>query len=391
LHSPIELKDRILAGDIRVIARAATLIENGTQAGRQLLEMLGPFTGKSRTIGLTGPPGAGKSTLANAMTRVLRGLGKKAGVIAVDPSSPVSGGALLGDRIRMQEHHHDEGVFVRSLATRGHRGGLAAATFEVAALLDAGGFDVVLIETVGAGQDEVDIWGRTDVTILVLVPGLGDDVQSMKAGIMETADIFAINKSDLPGAEHVEQSIREMQSLGNAGEPLREARVRRVIASKGTGVDELVKLALEASSRRGASRAGGAQLGNVTIDHLGIAVSETEDSLRFWNEQLCLAVSGFETVMAEKVNVTMLPAGEARIELLEAATADSTIAKFIEKHGPGLHHVALKVEDLANAVERIRTAGGRILNEPRPGAGGHLYVFVHPASTGGVLLELIQQ
>lgn len=391
MHSASKLKDRILGGDARAIARAASLIENGTEAGRQLVESLKPFTGRARTIGLTGPPGAGKSTLANAMTRVLRKLGKKAGVIAVDPSSPVSGGALLGDRIRMQEHHNDPGVFVRSLATRGHRGGLAGATFEVAAVLDAAGFEAVLIETVGAGQDEVDIWGRADVTIVVLVPGLGDDVQTMKAGIMETADIFAINKSDLPGAEHVEQAIRQMQSLGNAGESAREAPVRRVVASEGVGVDELVNLALEAPSRRRTGAGSLAYASNVTIDHLGIAVSAAEEALRFWREQLGLTVSGVESVPAEGVNVAMLPAGEARIELLEATSSGSTIAKFIEKRGVGLHHVALKVDDLATSVERIRKAGGRILNEPRPGAGGHWYVFVHPANTGGVLVELIQR
>ncbi len=355
---------------------------------RELLELLRPFTGKARTIGLTGPPGAGKSTLANAMTRVLRALGKKAGVIAVDPSSPVSGGALLGDRIRMQEHHNDPGVFVRSLATRGHKGGLAAATFEVAAVLDAAGFEVILIETVGAGQDEVGIWGRADVTILVLVPGLGDDVQMLKAGIIETADIFAINKSDLPGAEHVEQTIRQIQSLGNTDEA---APVRRVVASEGAGVDELVWLALEAPSRRRTSPGGFAYAGNVTIDHLGIAVHGIQKALEFYAHQLGLTVGGVETVTAENVNVAMLPVGDARIELLEASTADSTIAKFIEKRGAGLHHVALKVDDLASAVDQIRKAGGRILNEPGRGAGGHWYVFVHPASTGGVLLELIQR
>ncbi|MFZ0594249.1 MAG: methylmalonyl Co-A mutase-associated GTPase MeaB [Bryobacteraceae bacterium] len=377
-----------MAGDVRAIARAASLIESGTDTGRVLVELLRPFTGRARTIGLTGPPGAGKSTLANAMTRVLRELGMKAGVIAVDPSSPVSGGALLGDRIRMQEHNNDEGVFVRSLATRGHKGGLAAATFEVSELLDAAGFEAILIETVGAGQDEVDIWGRADVTILVLVPGLGDDVQIMKAGIVETADIFAINKSDRAGAELVEQTIRQMQSLTNADEA---APVRRVVATEGVGVDELVKLALEAPSRRRRSHASLAFAGNVTIDHLGIAVNRIQQALEFYEHQLGLTPMGFETVPGEKVNVAMLPVGDARIELLEASSADSTIAKFIEKRGAGLHHVALKVDDLASAVEQIRKAGGRIVNEPARGAGGHCYVFVHPASTGGVLLELIQR
>jgi LAO/AO transport system kinase len=192
-------------------------------------------------VGITGAPGAGKSTLASQIASAVRRQGQTIGIIAVDPSSPFSRGALLGDRIRMQEHHGDPGVFIRSMATRGKLGGLARSTLEIALLFDAFGVDVVLIETVGVGQDEIDIARLADVTVLVLAPGFGDDVQAMKAGIMEVADLFAINKSDLPGADQLEQDIRAMQSISNSIEPLSQpAPIRRVVATNGSGVDGLL-------------------------------------------------------------------------------------------------------------------------------------------------------
>jgi LAO/AO transport system kinase len=299
------------------------------------------------------------------------------GVIAVDPSSPVSGGALLGDRIRMQRHHADPGVFIRSMATRGMPGGVARSTADLITLLDAAGRDVVMIETVGVGQSEVEIARLAQVTILVLVPGSGDEVQAMKAGVMEIADIFVINKADLPGVDKLEQELHHL-----AG----DRPVLRTVASEGQGVAEVLRTAQE-SKREARVRP---QSGRPRIDHLGIAVKSVDEALHFYQAQLGLPVSLRELVEQERVKVAMLPMGEARIELLEASEPDSVIAKFIEKHGEGLHHVALKVPDLRATVERLRGAGARILNEPRTGAGGHLYVFVHPSSTGGVLLELIQ-
>jgi LAO/AO transport system kinase len=247
---PAVLASAILDGDTRAIARAATLIENHVPAGRALVQHLFPHTGQALMVGITGPPGAGKSTLASQLIRVWRQGGRKVGVLAVDPSSPFTHGAILGDRVRMQEHHQDPGVFIRSLATRGRLGGVAESTMELALLLDAAAFDVILIETVGVGQDEIEVSRLADVTVLVLTPGFGDDVQAIKAGIMEVADIFAINKSDLPGADRLEQEIRAMQSLGDPLARRNAAPVRRVVATEGTGVADLVSL-IEETHRAG--------------------------------------------------------------------------------------------------------------------------------------------
>jgi LAO/AO transport system kinase len=207
------LSDQILAGDARALARAATAIENRKPEAEELLKELFSRTGRATVIGITGAPGAGKSSLVDQFIRELRREGKQVGVIAVDPTSPYTGGAILGDRVRMLSHHADSGVFIRSMATRGWLGGLAGATTDLTLLLDAAGKDVVLVETVGVGQDEVDIARLADVTVVVLVPGMGDDVQAIKAGIMEIADVFVINKSDQPGADRLQREIKAMQSL----------------------------------------------------------------------------------------------------------------------------------------------------------------------------------
>src|ERR1700733_6994097 len=194
------IAQKILSRDTRAVARAASWVENRHPEAEALLKELFPHTGRALVLGITGAPGAGKSTLCDRFASELRSQNKTVAILSVDPSSPYSGGALLGDRIRMQRHHDDPGVFIRSMATRGWLGGLARATTEIAMLLDAGGFDVVIVETVGVGQDEVEIARLADVTMVVLTPGMGDDVQTIKAGIMEIADVFVINKADLPGA-----------------------------------------------------------------------------------------------------------------------------------------------------------------------------------------------
>src|SRR4029077_5109390 len=242
---------------------------------------------------------------------------KTVGILAVDPTSRVSGGAILGDRIRMQAHHGDPGVFIRSMATRGAVGGLARATADLALLLDAAGKDYVLIETVGVGQDEVEIAGVADLTVLVLVPGMGDDVQAIKAGIMEIADIFVINKADHPGAEQVEREIQSVQSLGHRPDGWVPPIVRTV-ATEGTGVEDLLQ-AIDDYAKRGSKTKSQAPnpKSAFSLDPLGIAVKSIEAALGFYEGQLGMQVASRETVPHERVNVAMLPVDGPRIELLE--------------------------------------------------------------------------
>jgi LAO/AO transport system kinase len=232
--------ERIRSGDVRALARAITAIENDSAQSLQLMKALFPHSGNATVIGLTGSPGAGKSTLVDQLAREYRKENKTIGIVAVDPTSPYTGGAILGDRIRMQAHHADGGIYIRSMATRGFLGGLAPATADVATLLDAAGKDLVLIETVGVGQDEIDIVRLADVTVVILVPGMGDDVQTIKAGIMEIADIFVINKSDREGADRVEREIRAMQTLAIRRDDWTPPIVKTV-ATDGTGITDLVK------------------------------------------------------------------------------------------------------------------------------------------------------
>jgi len=228
--------EQIARGDVRALARAATWVENGAAAAAPLLQELSGGARKALVLGITGPPGAGKSTLCDQLIRAVRAEGKRVAVIAVDPSSPITGGALLGDRIRMQGHYDDPGVFIRSMATRGWHGGLAQATGDLVKLLDAAGYDVVIIETIGVGQAEVDVARVAGVTVVVLVPGAGDDVQAIKAGIMEIAQVFVINKADLPGANRLEQELRSSLALNGGVVP----PIIKVVAIEGKGVDELL-------------------------------------------------------------------------------------------------------------------------------------------------------
>jgi len=283
--------DSVRSGDPRSLARAISTIENRAPGWSDLLKALFPHTGKARVLGLTGAPGAGKSTLVDQLAKLYRRQERTVGIIAVDPTSPYTGGAILGDRIRMQDHFADPGIYIRSMATRGSLGGLARTTADVATVLDASGRDVVLIETVGVGQDEVDIVRLAEITVVILVPGMGDDVQSIKAGIMEIADIFVINNSDREGAERVEREIRALQSLATRHDGWTPPIVKTV-ASDGTGVQELAA-----------------------------AIAEYENYLQKENRALKKSVENWQERLVEMLR-------DAMLEKARAQLADGSISKL---------------------------------------------------------------
>jgi LAO/AO transport system kinase len=426
------------AGDVRALSRAVSWIEDGDPRGRAILRRVFPRTGRARLVGVTGSPGAGKSTLVDRLAVRLAESGRRVAVVAVDPSSAYSGGALLGDRIRMTEAAALPNVYVRSMATRGNLGGLARATEDACDLLDAFGFDDVLVETVGVGQDEIEVVSLAHVVVVVLVPFMGDDVQTIKAGIMEIADAYVVNKADRDGADRMEAYLKAMLGLYDDG--AREIPVLRTVATRGEGVAELVATIDRLAAAKGTSpgrearaerrilallrdllleRRVGSPSGRaevraavrsvvaretdphaaaerlagpaVRMDHLGIAVKDREEALRFWRDALGLEVAHEEEVASEDVRVTMLPVGESRVELLEPSGAEGAVQGFLAKRGPGIHHACFAVPDIEAALARLRAAGARILGEaPRKGAGGKLVAFVHPASTAGVLVEISQ-
>ena len=239
LADPQALIEAARTGDPRALARLVSLVENESAELRQLLKVVVPLAGHAHIVGLTGAPGVGKSTVTGALVRHYRNEGLRVGVLAVDPSSPFSGGALLGDRVRMQEHATDDGVFIRSMASRGHLGGLSAATPQALRILDAAGFDVVLIETVGVGQAEVEIASLADSALVVAAPGLGDSIQAAKAGILEIADIFVVNKSDRPGAQEVVRDLRTMLAMANYQASDWKPPIVNTTAPTGDGIGDL--------------------------------------------------------------------------------------------------------------------------------------------------------
>ena len=406
-----ELMARVRAGDVRALARAISLVEDGAVEAEQILSLCEASRRSALRVGITGPPGVGKSTLVDQMARIVRSQGKSVGIVAVDPTSPYTGGALLGDRIRMQGFAGDDGVYIRSLASRGAKGGMAAAAVGVCAVMEAAGREMILIETMGVGQDEIEVARLADVVVLVLVPGMGDDVQSLKAGIMEAADVYVVNKADREGAERVRSEILAMQEIGGGTVP-----VVMTVATSGAGVGDLLEAMETSNSRRrfpsgitNKERISGSFRNDPTLremprrmghpdlcgdsslrlDHIGIAVKSVAGARGFY-EALGMVVSREETVEHEQVKTAMLALGGSRLELLEATVEESTIGRFIVKRGEGLHHIAIHADDLEAKFAAMKRLGVRLVSEEiKIGAGGHRYFFVHPASTGGVLVEVV--
>ena len=458
MNYPQNQIDRILQRDPRAVARAITAIENESPAATELLKTLFTYTGRGLVVGLTGAPGAGKSSLVDKLALHYRTDNKSIGIIAVDPSSPFSGGALLGDRIRMQALATDPNVFIRSMATRGNLGGLARATVDAVAVLDAAGYDRTLVETVGVGQDEVDIVKMADVCVVVLVPGMGDGIQVIKAGIMEIGDVFVINKAERDGVEQTERELiglLEMTMRPDGWQPpiirtvatenrgiaelaaaierygsfvrtpaasatrriaaaehrlleiLREQLLKRTlqsvsaeqlkefaaqIAARQRDPYSIVEQIIAASSPTQISHPAASAAGTPRkINHLGIAVTTLDDALKFWRDALGLELHEIEVVEEQGARTAMLPIGASRIELLEATGEATPIGKFLTKRGPGIHHVCVEVADITTKLAHLKHQGIRLIDEqPRRGAGETLVAFIHPASTGGVLVELIE-
>jgi len=442
------LADRVLARDPRAIARAISLIEDESPDAARLVGQIYPKSGRAYLVGVTGPPGAGKSTLVDRLTAELRKAGRLVGVLCVDPTSPYTGGAILGDRVRMQAHAEDDGVFIRSMATRGHLGGLARTTADAATVLDAAGYEVILIETVGVGQDEVDIVRTADISIVTLVPGTGDEVQALKAGIMEIADIFVINKADREGADRMAASVETMLSLEQKPEGEWRPPVMRTVATTGAGVPELVAAVESFRARsdktqglrrraraewglrellgrhfmqdlersvlapgefdsileRIADRAidpyaaaaevmsrtvGGAARVAHPLDHVGIGVKDAQAFATMFSDLLGLTTDSPEVVGLHRLR--FVDAGGVTLELVEGTSPESPVAKFLEKRGDALHHLCFRVTDIDLAVKTLRERGIRLIDEqPRQGAHGSRIAFLHPSSCGGLLIELKQ-
>ena len=384
---------KVAAGDRRALGRAITLVEGGTEGARGAALAL-DWPDRARVIALTGPPGVGKSELANRLAASLAGAGRRVAVLAVDPSSPRTGGALLGDRVRFTGD--PDAVFFRSMAARDGEAGLAPEVPAVLRLLAASGAERILLETAGVGQGDDAVLDLADLGIAVTAAGLGDGVQAAKAGLFEVADFVVVNQADRPGAEALAASFGA----------LRSGPVFLTSAMEGTGVEDLsaaTERELEGRSPLDRSRShetesGAARPGPaIRLHHVGIAVKDGGDAAELWRELLGLRETGRYRVDEFGVLALFLaPEGERApaggfLELLEPTTAESPVSRYLDRRGEGLHHICFEVEDIHRTLAALAARGVRLVDpQPRRGAGGHLVAFIHPASAGGVLLELKQ-
>ena len=445
------LTQAVLDGDRHAIARAITVAEAEGPSAAAIIKGVYHRSGRAYLAGVTGAPGVGKSTLVDRILTALRSRGRTVGVLAVDPTSPFSGGAVLGDRVRMQTHAGDPGVFVRSMATRGQLGGLARATGDAAVILDAAGFDLIIIETVGVGQAEIEVSRTADISIVVTMPGSGDGVQALKAGVMEIADLFVVNKADHDGADRAVAEIETMLGLTEYGSDDWRPPVLQTCATDGVGVDDLLDTVarfrdrdgnvaeqrrrarvrarirqlvsdrfLEHAERQALEPGGLDRLVNrvvdaeldpytaadevldhalrstrapttAVLDHVGIAVRDLDTALAFYQDALGLEIERAEEVPSQHVRAQFVLVGGATLELVEATSTQSAIARSIERRGPGLHHLTLRVDDIAAVLARLKARGVRLIDEePRTGAGGRLIAFIHPSAAHGVLVELTE-
>lgn len=442
---------------VRALAKAITFVENDPLLAQKLLSHPKLKTRMvrtpSRVVGITGLPGAGKSSLTNLFVRSLREQNKSVAVLAVDPSSALSGGAILGDRVRMQDHFHDERVFIRSMGARGALGGVARSTRSAIRLASLLGFDYILVETVGIGQSESEIVSIADTTLLVLMPNSGDEIQLMKAGVLQLANIYVVNKSDLADASRMIQELKEnvraadpnawnppvlkasaterngvddilkavfahaeFEQKHTAGKSVQASRVKQEILQNAWSVletklrDQLEHWSqgalddvlsgettamtaayhlLESAPLQKTQASHGGIRG---INHLGIVPKDLALAQHFFTKILRLPLEGSEVVADQKVEVTFLSCPPSRLELLASTADDGPIAKFLATKGAGIQHIAFEVDDLDGWVKHLQENNVALIDEtPRRGAHHTRIIFIHPRATGGILVELVEE